>query len=158
MAATRALSANPMAAERQYLCFALGGRQFAIPLAHVREVLEVPRITIVPRAEPWLLGVINLRGAILSVVDISAFLACPPQAQGDASRLIVVTSRFFDCAIRVDAVREILVIGPDDVAAGAVAFGGGGSLSLGVGDRGGQPFTILDLEALLNLEQLKTYL
>lgn len=158
MAATRSLSAFPMAAERQYLRFALGGRHFAIPLAHVREILEVPRITIVPKTEAWLLGVINLRGSILSVVDISSFLSCTPQAQDEASRLIVVTSRLFDAAIRVDAVREILTIGPEDVAAGTAAFCDDGSLTLGVCDRGGQPFTILDLEALLGLEPLKTYL
>jgi chemotaxis signal transduction protein len=158
MTSTRSNPAFPTAFERQYLCFVLGGQPFAIPLAQVREVLEVPCIARVPRTEPWLLGVINLRGTILSVVDISSFLASHLDPQGEASRLIVVSSSLFDAALRVDAVREILALGPDDVARAAAGFQGADGLALGVCDRGGQPFTLLDLDALLNLEPLKSHL
>lgn len=58
----------------QYLSFRLGEETFAFEVLQVREVLELPRITRVPRSAPYMLGVLNLRGGVLPVVDLRAKL------------------------------------------------------------------------------------
>jgi purine-binding chemotaxis protein CheW len=56
----------------QYLTFSLGGESFAIPIEHVREIIEFGEITTIPMMPPFLRGVINLRGAVVPVVDLQA--------------------------------------------------------------------------------------
>ncbi|MFH0809928.1 MAG: chemotaxis protein CheW [Pseudomonadota bacterium] len=54
----------------QYLTFALSGEEFALEIAKVREVLDYPHITKVPRMPEYLRGVINLRGNVVPVIDL----------------------------------------------------------------------------------------
>ena len=56
----------------QYLVFTLGGEVFAIDILQIREIIEVGEITEVPMTPPTVRGVINLRGAVVPVVDLSA--------------------------------------------------------------------------------------
>lgn len=67
----------------QYLTFSLEEDSFAIPIEHVLEVLEVEKITRVPRTRDYLLGVINVRGSIRPIVDLRTKLNLPPQIKED---------------------------------------------------------------------------
>ncbi len=55
----------------QYLTFRLADEVYAMSVASIREVLEVPRITRVPRMPPYLDGIINLRGNVVPVMDLA---------------------------------------------------------------------------------------
>lgn len=65
----RSLSADVKEKTRSYLSFKLGGEFFALPVMKVLEIMEVPKITSVPQSPAFLKGVINLRGAVLPVID-----------------------------------------------------------------------------------------
>lgn len=54
-----------------YLTFNVHGEEYAIAVAHIREVLEVPKLTIIPRMPSFMRGVINLRGSVVPVLDLS---------------------------------------------------------------------------------------
>ncbi len=56
--------------KEQFLSFTLSGVTFALPVEHVREVLEVTTITPIPRTPPFMRGVINVRGSVVPVVDL----------------------------------------------------------------------------------------
>ena len=58
-----------MGENRSFLSFKLDSEHFAIPVMKIMEILEVPKITKVPQAPVFLVGVINLRGAVLPVID-----------------------------------------------------------------------------------------
>jgi purine-binding chemotaxis protein CheW len=60
--------------QEQYVIFKLAGAEYAAPAANVREVGEITTLTPLPNVPQWLLGVTNLRGDILSVVDLCTFL------------------------------------------------------------------------------------
>lgn len=62
-------SENVLAAGR-YLCFSLGKEKFAVPLLHVKEVLGRLQFTTVPQAPAYFKGVVNLRGQLISVIDL----------------------------------------------------------------------------------------
>lgn len=54
----------------RHLCFSLGEEEYAVPLSHVREVIELPDITPVPYMPQHYRGIMNLRGQILSIIDL----------------------------------------------------------------------------------------
>ncbi|MEM7112568.1 MAG: chemotaxis protein CheW [Chloroflexota bacterium] len=59
---------------QQYVVFALSGSIYAAPAAHVREVSQLASVTRIPNVPNWLLGVTNLRGDVLSLIGLRAFL------------------------------------------------------------------------------------
>jgi chemotaxis signal transduction protein len=70
-----------------YVMVRLGAEAYAMPVGHVREVAELGQVEPVPRARPELLGVRNLRGQILPVIDLAQLLGVPHAAP--PARLLV---------------------------------------------------------------------
>ena len=104
----------PATQSTRYLAFDLGDQAFAMPLVHVREVERIPPTCPLPNVPGWLLGAANLRGDVISVVDLGAFLgllgptASPRRldARGEA-RLLAVRAGAMEAGLAVDRVREI---------------------------------------------------
>lgn len=139
------------------MVFTLGVETYAVPIALVGEILALPAITRVPRAEPWLLGVFNLRGDILSVVDVRGMLGCSAVPQGTNTRLLVVQTSIYRVAVLVDSVLEVVSIPPEDLVA-ADGRGRGSSRYVNhVAFRQGRLISILDLEALLTADSMRVY-
>jgi chemotaxis signal transduction protein len=149
---------NAKTLERRYLRIQIGNQSFALPLARVQEILELPPITIVPKTEGWLLGVIHLRGTIYSVVDIAPFLACALQPPSPTSRLVIIGSGALALALQVDAVLGIADVFAEDISHEGQAPTDEQPLIAGVGRQGGSFFNMLDVEALLNHPQLTIYM
>ncbi len=72
----------------RYLCFSLGDESYAIPLLSVREVIAVPEITRVPQTPPYFTGIMNLRGQVISVIDLRTKLAIKPKANSETAVII----------------------------------------------------------------------
>jgi hypothetical protein len=71
---------------QQYLTFMLGGEVFAIGILHIKEIIEYGQLTTVPMMPPFIRGVINLRGAVVPVVDLaSRFGGKPARSPGVAA-------------------------------------------------------------------------
>lgn len=111
---------------QQYLRFSLGVGTYAVSIEVVREILQVGAMTALPLAPPFMRGVMNLRGAVVPVVDLRARLGLRGAAIGRRSCVVVVeVPEIEDSApqtlgMLVDAVHEVF-----DVAAlePAPAFG-----------------------------------
>jgi purine-binding chemotaxis protein CheW len=69
---------QPLSGNGRYLCFSLGPEDYAIPLLSVKEVIALPEITPVPQTPTYYMGIINLRGQIISVLDIRSKLGIKP--------------------------------------------------------------------------------
>jgi purine-binding chemotaxis protein CheW len=90
--------------------FLLGREHYAFESIHVGEVYSLKELTPVPCTPPFVLGIINLRGQILSVIDLKKFFALPEQAI-ERNKVIVVRTAEMELGILVDAVlgaRSIL--------------------------------------------------
>lgn len=94
------------------LTLRLGGEAFAIDIACVREIRSFEAPTPLPGAAAGLLGVINLRGTIVSVVDLRCRLGLPPRAAGPGGAVIVVERPCRLDGVVVDAVDDVLEIAP----------------------------------------------
>jgi purine-binding chemotaxis protein CheW len=101
----------------QYLVFSLGGIKYAVPANGVVEIGRVPPTTPVPNTPPWLLGVTNRRGDILSVVDLRGFLGMDGRHQREMSRIVVVRSNSDEmmAGLIVDQVNGMLNVAPGGV-------------------------------------------
>jgi purine-binding chemotaxis protein CheW len=93
----------------RYLCFHLGKEEFAIPLLTVREVLGMPEVTAVPQTPPHFLGIMNLRGKVISVMDLRTKLGIKPTASDETAVIILDlgTCSFGIVIDRVNSVQEI---------------------------------------------------
>jgi purine-binding chemotaxis protein CheW len=146
-------------AGEQHLVFTLAGGEFAVPLANVQEIAAAPVITPLPRAPRWLLGVGNVRGDILSVLDLRAFFGLPTGGASGAGRLVVAVSRREPVAagLLVDAVRRIVRLDagrldPADGAEDSVRPYLRGEIR-----RGPRLLWVLDLERFLLSSELRRF-
>lgn len=87
--------------------FTLGGHQLLAPLEQVDEILTVPSLTRVPLAKPWVLGIANVRGNLLPVMDLGAFLGFGVTARDEATRVIAVRQGEFFSGLLVSAVSGL---------------------------------------------------
>jgi purine-binding chemotaxis protein CheW len=131
--------------------FTLGGDGFAIEVRFAREVVVVDDFTIVPRGPSYLVGVANLRGLVLSIVDIRALLGLAPRPIGRGTRVLVVQAGRSQVGVAVDAVLGLTSF--DEVLPlGEAARGTYGEFGVGLGRHGDGVVTLLDagkaLEAL----------
>jgi twitching motility protein PilI len=98
--------------------FRLGTERFVMSRADVREVLPVPEhVTRVPGAKPWLRGIANLRGQLLTVVDLKSFLGAGAPTNDRQARVLVVASRDVPTGLIVDEVVGFRRFGSADYRA-----------------------------------------
>ena len=95
-------------AERQVVAFRLGEETYAIDISYIHEIIRMREITFVPRAPHYMRGVINLRGRIVPVMELSARLGLPSREATAQSRIIVVEVNGESIGMIVDAVSEVL--------------------------------------------------
>lgn len=99
---------------QQYVTFSLGDELFGVEVKRTREILSLTAVTKVPQTPDYLLGVINLRGHVVPVVDMRLKLGIAASEESEDTCIIVVEVIIDDEAIIVgalaDAVKEVLEI------------------------------------------------
>lgn len=112
----------------QFLTFMLGGEQFAVGILHIKEIIEYGSLATVPMMPACVRGVINLRGAVVPVMDLSARFGRSPSAITKRSCIIIVEVENTDgghkqvLGMLVDAVNAVVEIAAADIEP-APAFG-----------------------------------
>lgn len=92
----------------KHVSFALGEETYAINAARVNEVLRYTEITPVPGAPSFILGIINLRGNVVTVIDARTVFALPGRDVTSQSRIIVVEVEDFIVGVLVDRVAAVV--------------------------------------------------
>lgn len=102
---------------KKYVSFKVQGEHYCLKIDNVKEVLEVPVITDVPNSQSFVVGVINLRGVILTVIDGSKYITGKSLEVQDSSRVLVFEDEEsgHPVGVLVDSVSEVLVISDDDI-------------------------------------------
>ena len=117
LAAAQALAPAPDPA--QYLTFMLAGEMFAIGILAIKEIIEYGNLTPVPMMPASVRGVINLRGAVVPVMDLLARFGKPPSPVTKRSCIVIVEVANDEerqvIGVAVDAVNEVLDIAPADI-------------------------------------------
>jgi purine-binding chemotaxis protein CheW len=112
----------------QYLSFNLGGEIYAMGILAIKEIIEYRGLTTVPMMPECVRGVINLRGAVVPVVDLAARFGGRPSAVTRRTCIVIVevgeAAQRQDIGVIVDAVNEVMEIDEADIEP-APAFGSG---------------------------------
>jgi len=100
--------------EQQYLTFALAGEMFAVPIRNIKEIIEYGQLTSVPMMPSFILGVINLRGSVVPVVDMSLRFGRQPTGITRRTCIVIIevdtAGERQDIGMMVDSVSEVLEI------------------------------------------------
>jgi len=132
-------------------CFEVGGQLFAIDVQQIREIVRSQRVTPLPKAPGLIEGVIDLRGAIVPVVDLGRALLGQPGSDGARARIAIVEVEGLVFGLRVDAAAEVLAVAGRDVEGppALVAQAGYDAVRAVVRREGAVPALVLSLEHLL---------
>ncbi|WP_020481511.1 chemotaxis protein CheW [Methylomonas sp. MK1] len=103
----------------QYLTFLVGTESFAVSILDVKEIIEIANVTRVPLTPDYIHGVINLRGSVVPVIDLSARLSRHCSEVSKRSCIVLVAVETSEgsqlIGMLVDEVREILEIPPANI-------------------------------------------
>lgn len=142
----------------QYLTFSLAGETFGLGILSVREIIELPTVTPVPLTPPWVLGVINLRGSVVPVIDLAVKFGHRPTELTRRCCIVIVEVRLHTelslMGILVEAVSQVVELDAQDISP-PPAFGSATDLGYLVGIGRASPFTLLlDPERVLAADEL----
>lgn len=99
----------------RYLSFSLGVEEYAVPLLSVKEVIAVPEVTSIPFTPTYFLGIMNLRGQVISILDLRLKLGMKSQNTTETSVIICDLSSVV-LGIVVDSINSVLTPKPEDVS------------------------------------------
>lgn len=151
--ATAAIAVAP-----QHILFLLGDVECALPSEAVQGVERAFDVTPVPNVASWVLGVTQMWGSIISVIDLRAFLGLPSIGVTPRSRLLAVTRREMTIGFVVDVVTEIRTMG-DDIRRERMTSAPGWAQPFleGVAQLEDRPVYALDPELLLFSDRMHRY-
>ena len=140
-------------AARPVVVFEIARRRYGVPLSTVVRVLPMVLVSPLPGTPAVTLGVINLAGRVLPVVDIGARLGGPRHDCGVSAHLLVVRLAARTLVLPVDTVLGVEVVPADAVAAAGSAVPGCPAHVEGIAAGPGGLLVIYDLEALLTRDE-----
>ncbi len=99
----------------QWVTFSLGDENYGVDVMRVQEVLPMTEIAPVPGAPPFVLGIINLRGNVVTVIDTRMRFGLAPRESDKASRIVVTETNDQIAGILVDSVAEVVEVGHQEI-------------------------------------------
>ena len=146
---------------KQYLTFTLGGEMFSIGILSIKEIIWYANLTEVPMMPACIRGVINLRGAVVPVMDLSTRFGKPPTAVTKSTCIIIVEidniqdSVCQNMGVVVDAVQAVLEIASTEIEA-PPTFGAKirSDFIEGIGKVNGKFVILLNVNSVLSNEEI----
>lgn len=146
--------------DHQYLTFLLSGEMFAIAILNIKEIIEYGSLTEVPMMPSFIRGVINLRGSVVPVVDLSARFGRPKTEVSRRTCIVIIEVQGsdeskLDIGVMVDSVSEVLEIPRSEIEP-PPAFGAKIRVDFiqGMGKVAGKFVIILNADRVLSVDEL----
>jgi purine-binding chemotaxis protein CheW len=152
--------ATQVAEDHQYLTFLLSSEMFAIPILNIKEIIEFGSLTEVPMMPGFIRGVINLRGSVVPVVDLSVRFGRGKTEVSRRTCIVIIEVEGSeetrqDIGVMVDSVSEVLEIPRSEIEP-APAFGAKIRVDFiqGMGKIAGKFVIILNADKVLSVDEL----
>jgi purine-binding chemotaxis protein CheW len=137
--------------------FQVGRETYGVPITSLHEIVRVPEITAVPDAPNYMEGVINLRGKIVSVIDLRKRLGETQVVNSKRNRILVVEHNGRLCGLIVDSASEVIKIPAADVELSPTEFHEGSmNCVTGLGKYKGRLIVLLEMARLLDHRETQT--
>lgn len=101
----------------RWVTFQLDDETYGIDVMQIREVLRSPDISPVPGAPAFVLGIINLRGNVVAIIDTRSRFSLPPREVDDFSRILILEAGDYVVGFLVDSVSEVAELRTEDIEA-----------------------------------------
>ena len=140
-----------------FLCFSLDGEEYGVDLKLVCQVVKPPPVTWVPRLPSHLLGVISIRGAVVTLVDLRQLMELSATAWPRTARVLIVEIGDEQVGLLVDGVSQVRRVHPDALEKKPSlkeSLSNDYVICVARPDGGDQPILIIDLDTIL-LERLR---
>lgn len=144
-----------MAKELHIVGFRVGQEVFGVPIHLVHEIVRVPEITSVPDSPGCVQGVINLRGKIVSVVDLRRRFGAKELKSNKKNRILVTEVGGKLVGLIVDSASEVLKIPENEIELPPVFDQGESNYVTGVGKLNGRLIILIDLNKILQKGELR---
>ncbi len=138
----------------QWVTYRLGEETYGINVMQVQEVLRHTEIAPVPGAPEYVLGIINLRGNVVTVIDTRTRFGLEPTDITDNTRIVIIESDEQVVGILVDSVAEVVYLRSSEIdSAPNVGTEESAKFIQGVSNRDGELLILVDLNKLLSDEE-----
>jgi purine-binding chemotaxis protein CheW len=135
----------------EYVTATIGGQIFGLPISRVQDVFTPDRLTHVPLAAAEIAGLLNLRGRIVTAIDMRRRLGLPPRTDDKPAMAVGIESKGESYGLLIDTVGEVMKLGEDTRESNPVNLDSRLSrVSGGVHRLEGQLMVILDVDHVLN--------
>ncbi len=149
-------SEEPSSGNMDFVTMTIANQLFGIPVLQVQDVLGHQRITRIPLAPPEVAGSLNLRGRIVTAIDVRLRLGLPGRQKDKPEMSIVVDLRGELYSLIVDAVGEVLSLSTDDFECNPATLDARWrEVSTGIYRLNNQLMVVLDVSRLLNFANLE---
>jgi purine-binding chemotaxis protein CheW len=140
--------------QREFVTVVIAEQLFGIPVLTVQDVLGPQRITRIPLAPLEVAGALNLRGRIVTAIDVRCRLGLPPRATGDSGMSVVVENGGELYSLVIDSVGEVLSLPPEDFERNPSTLSARWrEVSAGIYRLKGQLMIVLDVDRLLQFQR-----
>lgn len=134
----------------EYVTVLIGGQLFGLPISRVQDVFMPDRLTRVPLAHPDIAGVLNLRGRIVTAIDMRVRLGLARERDAKPALAVGIESKGESYGLLIDSVGEVLKLSPDSREQNPINLDARWArVSAGVHRLDGQLMVILDVDSVL---------
>lgn len=138
----------------RWVTFRLDKEKYCVNVMQVQEVLRITEIAPVPGAPSFVLGIINLRGNVVTVVDTRRRFGLVPKDNDDASRIVIIEVNSNVIGMLVDSVADVVDLRKSDIeTAPNVGTDESSKYIQGVASREGELLIVIDLNKFLSEEE-----
>jgi len=138
----------------QWVTFRLAGETYGINVMQVQEVLRYTDIAPVPGASPHVLGIINLRGKVVTVIDTRMRFGLPQGEINDNTRIVIIEASAHVIGILVDSVAEVVYLRQSEIdTTPNVGNDDSSRFIQGVCHKDGELLILVDLDKMLTEEE-----
>ncbi|MCF8179087.1 MAG: chemotaxis protein CheW [Sulfuritalea sp.] len=143
----------------QYLTFQLGGEMYAVGILNVKEIIEYGSLTEIPMMPAFIRGVINLRGAVVPVIDLAARFGGRQTESSRRTCIVIIelttADEHHDIGVVVDAVSEVLEVSKADIEP-PPSFGARirADFIAGMGKIANKFVILLDIQKVLSVDEI----
>jgi purine-binding chemotaxis protein CheW len=108
----------------EVLTFMLGQERYGIETRYVREVTPMNELTPLPGSPSFVMGIVNIRGQVVSVIDIRKLFELPQRGVGDQDRIIVLQDGAMEFGILGNSILGVVTVTPDELEAALPTLSG----------------------------------
>lgn len=139
----------------QIVCFKIGNEEYGVEILQVQEIQKLPKITTLPKSSDFILGVIDLRGRVVPIVDLSKKFKIESKGDADSKRAIFVEINGKKVGLAIDSVSHVIKVDSNEIEPPPpVVKGISGKYIVGIAKLDKGFVVILDINKIFSQEEI----